>query len=292
MTLGATGNKGPSGGARRWPAKWMFSNRGGGEKAAASNLPSDEGALLAPPPAAQLSAGHIERQKQLPADEEERAIRSLEDALDADVGVQDAFIPARSTQTATEQIFSSVSASGRITPKSIRASARTTGRSVVFSTRSLPGYVSQDFSGMGAPEMRDLYLSVRNAAAAGPNTGRVPARGIVPLSAIAADRDARPFHDRKWEVALRARHEQRIDPRPRGLSAGGPEEPRVVAEATMGQLLPAVDRGAKATIEDTGGAARQPPPALRGQRTEASASVCMISAPTAPGSAERRVSCA
>ena len=46
----------------------------------------------------------------------------------------------------------------------------------------------------------------------------------------------------------------------------------------MGQLLPAVDRSAKAPIEDTGGAARQPPPALRIKTTEASASVCMSGA--------------
>ena len=209
-TAPSKGGKGGGGGG--WPAKWMFSSRNAPADKGRTGLSTADSALLAPPPAALLTAGHVEAHKNRPADDEERAIAGLEDGLDASHGVQDAFVPARSAHAGKESVFGSAGASGRMTPKSIRGSARDTGRSIVLSTRSLPGYVSQSFQGMGAAEMRDLYIAVKEAAAM-PNTGRVPTR-VVPLSAVRADAPPR-FHDRKWEIGLRARHEQRIDPEPK-----------------------------------------------------------------------------
>ena len=115
------------------------------------------------------------------------------------------------------------------TPHTPGGSARSalsglTGRSVVYSTRSMPGYMSR-YAAEGhadAAEVDELWQLVQQSVAA-PNSSRPALRGaVVPLSAVPAERGGRgaplgltPFHDRTWEVALRRRHERRVDNEPR-----------------------------------------------------------------------------
>ena len=94
-----------------------------------------------------------------------------------------------------------------------------TGRSIVHSTRSMPGYMSQYVSD-GAADGREVDLLWRavQEAAAMPNSSRPAMRGVVPLSAVGSgrlDAGVPHFHDRSWEAALRRRHDRRVDNEPR-----------------------------------------------------------------------------
>ena len=216
---GAKGGTPPQkgGGAGGSIGGWLFSSR----KSAA---PSDVDALLAPPKSAlspTLAAGRVEGAKQRPANEEEEAIARVEDSPEAH-DLVDAFIPNRSARPDTYDT-SGRKIPGYMTPKSgglrgsVRGSARSafsmgTGRSIVYSTRSMPGYMTQYITDTRPSEVHDLWGKVE--AAGIPNSARGAFRGVVPLSAVPAGR-VHQFHGKDWEAALMMRHERRIDDAPR-----------------------------------------------------------------------------
>ena len=213
---GAKGHTPPkgAGGAGGSIGGWLFSSR----KNAA---PADVDALLAPPKSVSptLAAGRENSQKQRPANEEEEAIARVEDSpLTHDL--VDAFIPNRSARVDTYDT-SGRKIPGYMTPQargSVRGSARSalsmgTGRSIVYSTRSMPGYMTQYITDTRDSEVHDLWGAVQDAVAV-PNSSRPAFRGVVPLSAVPAGR-VHTFHGKDWEAALLLRHERRIDDAPR-----------------------------------------------------------------------------
>ena len=133
--------------------------------------------------------------------------------------VQDSFMPSRSSRASAMRDALSGRLGGKprmlpgyMTPK---ASVTRSGRSIVHSTRSMPGFVSQflaEASGADTAKGSDPWLQaqavLQQAQAA--RSARLPTGAVVPLSAIPAGRVKAHMHDRAWEIKLRNRHENRL----------------------------------------------------------------------------------